>query len=80
MWYFLRRLDSHCCLLLQKPLLLTYFDIVFPNIKSAKATNFTTHRREIWLVRRCSCMIESSHSILGKNGCCLAANSSPSRI
>ena len=47
MWYFLRRPDSHCCLLLQKPLLLTYFDIVFPNIKSAKATNFTTHRREI---------------------------------
>ena len=51
----------------------TSFDIVSLTLNQNKATNFTTHENKITLLHICSHVINSSHSILGKNGSCLVA-------
>ena len=51
----------------------TSFDIVSLTLNQNKATNFTTCENKITLLHICCHVINSSLSILGKNGSCLVA-------
>ena len=64
---------THCCLILRKRRCLLLLTSFFLTLNQTKVTNFTTNGREISLFRTCFHLIDSSHSIFDKNGCCLIA-------
>ena len=65
--------EGNCLSLLldtTKTSLTTSFDIIFSNIKSKSSNKFY---KTILLLHTCSHETDSSHSILGENGCCVVA-------